>query len=408
MFGQSDDTAREKTSFGEFCRELEGGNELAYLTTQALEDSDGCPRALAADHVYKLLEGAKTLRPQFLGHMAPVQYNMWFGRSKAGSSSGLHHDFHDNIYVLLRGSKEFRLFSPRCLDILRPEGVARKRAKLHSNGLISYVAGLREDGAPASAVREWHGAGEDSEEELERMLNEAMDGSENGSDADSTLPDSFCRASTTSNMPKILAGRHLTAKLDVGDLLYLPASWFHEVISYGGDIGGHLALNLWMAPPCQGATFEAPYEDGFWDFFVQKLLPKAFTAPATSCHEVIRGQKRRRLPFTHRPRLRQTERVMGFSWILHAFVRAFTSCFAMFRHLEGQKQPAQIRSGRHQAWAWPLRMSFGSVGLDLAVPSALDRGFKAGEGLTNGLCGTSTRVTSQAWGRILPAPSWTR
>ena len=329
MFGQSDDTAREKISFGEFCRDLENGNELGYLTTQALEDSDGCPRALAADHVYKLLQGAKTLRPQFLGQMAPMQYNMWFGRSKDGSSSGLHHDFHDNIYVLLRGSKEFRLFSPRCLDILRPEGVERKRAKLHCNGLISYVAGLREDGAPASAVREWHGAGEDSEEELERMLNEAMDGCENGSDGEGTLPDSFCRASTTSRMPKTLAGRHLTAKLDVGDLLYLPASWFHEVISYGGDIGGHLALNLWMAPPCRSATFEAPYEDGFWDSFVQKLLPEASTRPAMSCQEAIprRGQKRRRLPFTHRPRLRQRASVMSHE-LFHTVLPLVLPCFA--------------------------------------------------------------------------------
>ena len=33
-------------------------------------------------------------------------------RSAEGSSSGLHHDFHDNLYILLRGQKRFRLFSP--------------------------------------------------------------------------------------------------------------------------------------------------------------------------------------------------------------------------------------------------------------------------------------------------------
>ena len=116
FFGQSDDTKRESTTFGHFCQELESGNELAYLTTQALEDENGCPKSLFADHVMKLLAGSQTLRPDLIGQLAPVQYNMWFGRSSAGSSSGLHHDFHDNLYILLRGTKEFRLFSPRCFS----------------------------------------------------------------------------------------------------------------------------------------------------------------------------------------------------------------------------------------------------------------------------------------------------
>ena len=40
--------------------------------------------------------------------------------SAEGSTSGLHHDYHDNIYVLLRGHKTFRLYSPadapRCVQ----------------------------------------------------------------------------------------------------------------------------------------------------------------------------------------------------------------------------------------------------------------------------------------------------
>lgn len=35
--------------------------------------------------------------------------NVWIGSSADGSSSGLHHDFHDNLYSLLRGRKRFRL-----------------------------------------------------------------------------------------------------------------------------------------------------------------------------------------------------------------------------------------------------------------------------------------------------------
>ena len=121
FFGQQDAGAREVTTLSQFCDEIDQGNELAYLTTQALpEDSRGCPKALAPPHVLNLLQEAETLRPTLVSRLAPVQYNLWFGRSQEGSSSGLHHDFHDNIYVLLRGCKEFRLFSPRCLDILSP------------------------------------------------------------------------------------------------------------------------------------------------------------------------------------------------------------------------------------------------------------------------------------------------
>ena len=154
-------------------------------------------------------------------------------------------------------------------------------AKLHPNGLISYVPGIRSDGAPASVARAW-GAGrsersgvpnsDDEEAELDQLLTEAMetdvDGKGRATDK-SPLPDSFCHASTCEGaqmpVPSSLQGRHLTATLKVGDLLYLPASWFHEVISYGGDAGGHLALNLWMAPPRVNSPLERPYEDGFWE-----------------------------------------------------------------------------------------------------------------------------------------------
>jgi hypothetical protein len=51
--------------------------------------------------------------------------------------------------------------------------------------------------------------------------------------------------------------------LQPGDLLYLPAGWFHEVRSQGGL---HVALNYWMHPPDVGddVSFEEPYRSQFW------------------------------------------------------------------------------------------------------------------------------------------------
>lgn len=53
----------------------------------------------------------------------------------AGSSSGLHHDFHDNMYVLLRGSKRFRLYSPSCVADMYVRGTVNK---VYPNGRIVY------------------------------------------------------------------------------------------------------------------------------------------------------------------------------------------------------------------------------------------------------------------------------
>lgn len=288
-FGTCDDADRQRMTLAQVCHDIEGGSELLYLSTQPLpEDDDGCPSVLAAPHVLKLLQKAKRLRPKLLGNLAPAQYNIWFGHTTDGATSGLHHDFHDNMYVLLRGAKEFRLFSPRCVDLLEPAGAAKKSPQLHANGLICYGPGIRDDGAPIALTQSkmaGNAADTDSDDE-EAMLESALEGKFGSSssrkkqqkqaDQSSTsagLPDSFCRLSTaagsgSSGMPGLpppLRGLHLTASLTAGDLLYLPASWFHEVISRGGsESDGHLALNLWMAPPHTLGTFTQPYEDDFW------------------------------------------------------------------------------------------------------------------------------------------------
>ena len=53
----------------------------------------------------------------------------------AGASSGLHHDFHDNLYILLRGRKRFRLWSPDQAPQLYTHGRLRR---IHCNGRIAY------------------------------------------------------------------------------------------------------------------------------------------------------------------------------------------------------------------------------------------------------------------------------
>ena len=51
-------------------------------------------------------------------------------------SSGLHHDYHDNLYVLLRGSKKITLYSPAYAEKMYTVG---EISRVHPNGRINYV-----------------------------------------------------------------------------------------------------------------------------------------------------------------------------------------------------------------------------------------------------------------------------
>ena len=121
------------------------------MTTQDLgTDDEGRPDLMSSPCTELHKAGDFPLVPSLMGNLVPMNYNMWMGNSKDGSSSGLHHDFHDNIYVLLRGTKRFRLFSPK--DAYRMY-TAGKIAKVHPNGRICYEGQLTNaDGADLTAI----------------------------------------------------------------------------------------------------------------------------------------------------------------------------------------------------------------------------------------------------------------
>ena len=57
-----------------------------------------------------------------------------------------------------------------------------------------------------------------------------------------------------------------------GDILYLPAGWFHEVTSRNtapiDGLGWHMALNYWFHPPDNLVEslegFQLPYKSSYW------------------------------------------------------------------------------------------------------------------------------------------------
>jgi hypothetical protein len=300
------------------------------------------------------------------------------GNSKEGTSSGLHHDFHDNLYVLLRGKKRFTIMDPGNAPNLYTHGTI---SKIHPNGLITYEGHpSREDGAsgpdlvryivrktqddledlkgnPKASATDIAAAEQRLESALESMLDEDIDGEdddefdeemrddyvdsgennddangeaeddeeeedeegdapafpdegdddnddddaegmllvEEDDDSDSTegdrkrkrqnggsgskskkpkpagaepfQPPSFCKVepyllhqkNTPKEFPLLAKATKTSFELKEGEMLYLPASWFHEVASYGS----HVALNYWMHPPSAN-NFQQPYPDAYW------------------------------------------------------------------------------------------------------------------------------------------------
>lgn len=294
-----------------------------------------------------------------------------------------HHDFHDNLYILLSGSKRFVLYPPSEHTNLYSHGTLDE---FHDNGLISYKdAPVRNDGLPVRVaararvkaieakleellgaekgkgkgkskskavqkeVKKWEkmydealdelarttldaaredgfGFGEGEEDDFDALMGSLEGGEEDDGDgagpsrrvelddgddedegeeeeeegptlgdnddelADSPSgePSSFSRipthtlhthlglpttaqppsssdAATYPNLQK--TPQPYVVNLKAGEMLYLPASWWHEVTSTSaGDDDVHMAFNYWFYPPT-GKTFEEPYEDALvWEY----------------------------------------------------------------------------------------------------------------------------------------------
>jgi hypothetical protein len=145
--------ARHTMQLSKLLDHIDADGEELYLTSQNLGLGRDGLDSLLAPPVLQLCADA-VLRPALLGKLVPQQLNMWLGRASAGSSSGLHHDYHDNLYVLLAGEKRFRLFSPADAQYMCTHGSVER---VYANGLINYAgaAQTRADGADAESTAEY-------------------------------------------------------------------------------------------------------------------------------------------------------------------------------------------------------------------------------------------------------------
>lgn len=258
------------------------------------------------------------------------QMTLWIGGHKEVTSSGLHHDFHDNYYFVIQGQKTFTIYPPSDYPHLYLNG---KVQHLYENGLFVYQNnslsshGTRldhpllvlPDGSFAKDVLEWKlGELEDSmdspnatskakqaaKREFKKLYAEweVLDQAESQQAAGGSLstkplqhPPSFskippsllretCRKTIEESAFPLLANAHPTSfTLRAGDMLYLPCGWFHEVQSTSEivEIGGqeyraHIALNYWYAPPdnLRNDGENSLYKNLYWQRTFGDLLLK--------------------------------------------------------------------------------------------------------------------------------------
>ena len=301
---------RTTMRYGDLLRRLEAGETTHYLTTQEASGDRLLSPPLTA------LASDLPLRPSLLRSLVPQSINLWLGRTDSLTSSGLHHDYHDNLYVLLEGTKRFRLFPPSDAHHMQTVGTI---ATVHPNGRICYAGeetfadGRTADDEADEGVRAAKRAQrraerrlaaleeagdaaeiEAAEEALEEAMDDAMAAEERrrrlvkkrrraqptsaalGASAAGSTPPNFSRlgaleVDAAGRLPAALRSARLAeCDLHAGEMLYLPAGWFHEVRS----LGAHCALNYWYHPP-DAADHARPYgAHGFWQREWKRMLRK--------------------------------------------------------------------------------------------------------------------------------------
>ena len=247
---------RTKMRFDQFLSELSSG-KLYISSSEQRIGPHGFPDLMVSP--LGELSGDFPSRLSWSGNLLPQQVNLWLGSSADGASSGLHHDYHDNFYVLLRGKKRFRLFPPSEVGQMQTYGEV---VRVHENGRIIYEGqeGMNADGSHQDDVAMFY-------EGLSATEIESSDddGSESNDDElEPQEPPSFSRAT----VEDLGVTPSMEFELHAGETLYLPAGWFHEVTSLNNGGGEHMALNYWLHPPTNlepgPAGFERPYEKNFW------------------------------------------------------------------------------------------------------------------------------------------------
>lgn len=198
---QPENTSYEKVMFRQFLERTlrtPDGTDEWYLNLQSEHILDAPLLQLLGD--FRI--------PDFYCELPLRAINVWIGKSRDSITTPLHHDFNENLYVIVRGTKRFSLFPPQCVRQLYPRGEVTGIDPV--TGMVDYKD-LREFYMPHL------------------------------SQVDIDNPD-FERFPAY----REAADQRIDIELRAGDLFYLPACWLHQVHSLRGE---HIALSFFAHAP---------------------------------------------------------------------------------------------------------------------------------------------------------------
>jgi mannose-6-phosphate isomerase-like protein (cupin superfamily) len=194
---------------------------LVYLNIQGMDSR--------SDDIYKSplnkLKG-DIPTPSFLkdawDNMTAV--NLWMGNSYEGpTTSRLHMDAMDNVYVVLKGHKDFVVYPPNLSNYMRT---------------ISPTISVAPNGH-SFQFKNAVNSNDSKKKSNSKKTNTYIDYDK----------DKYHFSYVSSTDDPLLGpalGQERRFSLKPGDILYLPAGWFHQVTSSQGQ---HQAINYWWKPP---------------------------------------------------------------------------------------------------------------------------------------------------------------
>ncbi|KAI2643704.1 phospholipase A2 [Xylaria nigripes] len=208
---------QEKTCSLNSGQEAGKGEEVRYAQTQ--NDNLRHEYVTLFSHVERSIAFARIALER-----EPDAINLWIGNSR--SVTALHRDNYENVYVQVAGRKHFVLLPPifqPCVNeqSLEPATYARSRD------------GGQQEGGMGS---------------LELRMDEAADGNVPFAIWDPDKPD--VHATPYSHLAE-----PMRVSLDPGDMLYLPAMWYHKVSQSCSEEGICVAVNYWYDMEYSGPLY---------------------------------------------------------------------------------------------------------------------------------------------------------
>jgi len=224
-FGYNPTVRKKSISFKSYSKSLENSTSIYsyYINTQRSNSGEGKYRT-----PLHLLQNDFSI-PIFLKSLEKdiIDINLWLGLNNIdnenGTTSRLHMDATDNVYVLIQGKKKFTLVSPN--DSLKMKTISPTYQVLPNGHGLQYKTPNNNSFLPHVLQSQY----------------EILDQSNYH----------FSTINTVDN--NSLEYRSITFDINAGDILYLPTGWYHQVTSYGNTT----AINYWFKPPMWEETLKS-------------------------------------------------------------------------------------------------------------------------------------------------------